>query len=264
MSPLGARGASTVNASLMRAPAMERTSTEYVSPASRSPIVTFVAFAPVRTADLLSWMPGAVSPCAMASTCSRSRASRRAARLAAAQLTWTSVLSEERTTDAVPGSGATASAGPAGHPPIPGPPSSPSSAMVRPWRLPSASSSSQDIMRSPPPLAAIAAVAGVSNTYVAVNSLPVVVDARRVAALGGRRERAGQRTDVAPRDVRAGQVRVHDALLELRAAHARPEVALDGQRAPAERRGRVDRRVLHGRVAGQLAVERDRDLVARP
>ena len=54
--------------------------------------------------------------------------------------------------------------GPLGQPPIPGPPSSPNSAMVRPCRFPSASSSSHAMARSPEALAAISAVAGSLNT----------------------------------------------------------------------------------------------------
>src|SRR3954469_17042461 len=59
--------------------------------------------------------------------------------------------------------------GPFGQPPKPGPPTSPNSAMVTPWRFPPRSTSSQDSSRSPRlALAAISAVAGSLKTYVAV------------------------------------------------------------------------------------------------
>src|SRR4051812_6823278 len=66
--------------------------------------------------------------------------------------------------------------GPLGQPPMPGPPASPNSAMVRPCRLASASVSSQDSRRSPSPaLAAILATAGSSKMYVAGNVSPLNV-----------------------------------------------------------------------------------------
>ena len=71
------------------------------------------------------------------------------------------------------GPGGPACSGPFGHPPKPGPPSSPSSAMVIPCRLPSASVTCQDSSRSPPPVAAISATAASSNSYVAVKVFPV-------------------------------------------------------------------------------------------
>src|SRR5664279_4649673 len=67
--------------------------------------------------------------------------------------------------------------GPFGQPPIPGPPSSPNSEMVRPCRLASASWTCQAMSRWPPPVAALAATAGSSNWYVAVKVDPVVARA---------------------------------------------------------------------------------------
>src|SRR3954468_19507639 len=58
---------------------------------------------------------------------------------------------------------------------MPGPPSSPYSAIVRPWRLPSASSTCHDMKRSPPPVAAVFAASAfwarssLLKMYVAVN-----------------------------------------------------------------------------------------------
>jgi hypothetical protein len=51
---------------------------------------------------------------------------------------------------------------------MPGPPGSPSSAIVTPWRLPAASVSCHVSSRSPPPPATTLATAGSVKTYVAV------------------------------------------------------------------------------------------------
>src|SRR6185436_15354075 len=91
----------------------------------------------------------------------------------ATHLTTADVPVALRTTDAVP-AGAFASAGPAGQPPKPGPPASPNSAMVRPWRLPSASWTCQFIALSPRSAAAATLAASrVSNWYVARKVLAV-------------------------------------------------------------------------------------------
>src|SRR5215218_6363837 len=81
-------------------------------------------------------------------------------------------LSADRTAEKEP-AGAAWSVGPAGQPPMPGPPASPSSAMVRPCRFASASSSCQAMARAPPPSAAILATSALSKWYVAVKVVPV-------------------------------------------------------------------------------------------
>src|SRR5690349_19375136 len=79
--------------------------------------------------------------------------------VAGVQFTWIDVPDVERTAEYVPGVGLL-SAGPAGQPPMPGPPASPYSAMVSCCRLASASWTCHDIARSPRlALAAIFAVA---------------------------------------------------------------------------------------------------------
>src|SRR5688500_9141107 len=64
--------------------------------------------------------------------------------------------------------------GPLGQPPMPGPPGSPYSEMVRPWRLSSASATCQAMDRAPAAFAASSAAAGSSKTYVAVKVFPVI------------------------------------------------------------------------------------------
>src|SRR3954449_12184480 len=78
--------------------------------------------------------------------------------VAGVQLTWIDVPDVERAAENVPGVGLL-SPGPAGQPPMPGPPASPYSAMVSCCRLASASSTCQAMARSPRlALAAIFAV----------------------------------------------------------------------------------------------------------
>src|SRR6478736_328972 len=66
------------------------------------------------------------------------------------------------------GAGGPDCSGPFGQPPIPGPPGSPFSAMVMPWRLAAGSVTSQAIARSPRPASAASVADSTSSkTYVA-------------------------------------------------------------------------------------------------
>src|SRR6476469_11193061 len=87
---------------------------------------------------------------------------------AGVQLTFTPVPLATRAATTLVGPGGPDCSGPFGQPPTPGPPTSPFSAMVMPWRLAAGSVTSQAIARSPSPaLAAMVADSTSSKTYVA-------------------------------------------------------------------------------------------------
>src|SRR4029078_841129 len=87
---------------------------------------------------------------------------------AGVQLTLTPVPFATRAATTLVGPGGPDCSGPLGQPPIPGPPGSPFSAMVMPWRLAAGSVNSHAIARSPSPaLAAVVADSRSSKMYVA-------------------------------------------------------------------------------------------------
>src|SRR4051812_18801837 len=131
-----------------------------------------VAFALVRLPSTV-WSPSVERLCCTASTSKPVTAAAPGIWSVGFQVTDTEVLSTERTMLAEPGCGAPASPGPAGQPPMPGPPPSPYPAMVGPGGLPSAPSTCHDMARSPrSSFDAMSALAASWNTYVAVNWSP--------------------------------------------------------------------------------------------